>query len=310
MPGVTAMSWKTRASNWYAWLKAVARHFIGGLWRRIDDHHILLAASGLTFSIIVCIIPFMLVIFSVAGVLLARPTVAGEVDAMIGRFIPYPEYADQVRMFVADRVEEFWVYRRLAGWIGSLGLLFAASGLFSSMRTVLDTVFEIPGRRSAILAKLHDLGLVLMVMVFFLLSTIILPVTKMVIRKAQTSAAFHAFNLGAVEGVLFALASFLVIWFGFYMIYVTVPHRRPPHWVLVVSSLTAAVLWQAAQAAFGYYIRQFVSFKQIYGAYSFMLVAALWLYYTSIVFIVSAEIGRLFHEWRHRDDPAVVVNPS
>lgn len=300
----------TRISGWYEWVKAAARHFLGGLWRRMDDHHVLLAASGLTFSIIVCIIPFMLVIFSLAGTLLARPTVAGEVDAMIGRFIPYPEYADQVRTFVADRVEEFWVYRRLAGWIGCLGLLFAASGLFSSMRTVLDTVFEIPGKRSAILAKLHDIGLVLMVMVFFLLSTIVLPVTKMIVHKAQTSAALHVFDLGVVEGIVFAVASFLVIWLGFYLIYVTVPHRRPPHWVLLVSSLTAAVLWQAAQAAFGYYIRQFVSFKQIYGAYSFLLVAALWLYYTSIVFIVSAEIGRLFHEWKHRPDPASAGNPT
>ena len=300
----------TRLSCWYDLLKEIARHFIGGLWRRIDDHHVLLAASGLTFSVIVCIIPFLLVIFSLAGVLLSRPTIAGEVDSMISRFIPYPEYADQVRNFVADRVEEFWVYRRLAGWIGSLGLLFAASGLFSSMRTVLDTVFEIPGKRSAILAKLHDIGLVLMVMIFFLLSTIILPASKFVVKQAQTSTALRAFDLGFVQSVMFTAISFLVIWFGFYLIYVTVPHRRPPHWVLVVSSFTAAVLWQAAQVAFGYYIRQFVTFKQIYGAYSFLLVAALWLYYTSVVFIISAEIGRLFHEWKHRADLIIKTEPQ
>jgi membrane protein len=298
------MSAGTRISRWYDWIKVFLRHYLGGLWRRLDEHHVFLAASGLSFSVIVCIIPFLLVIFSVAGMLLARPTIAGEIDSLIGRLIPYPEYADQVRTFVADRVEEFWVYRRLAGWIGSLGLLFAASGLFSSMRTVLDTVFEIPGKRSAILAKLHDLGLVLMVMVFFLLSTIILPVLKFVVRQAQTSTVLRAFDLGLMQSIIFAVVSFLVIWFGFYMIYVTVPHRRPPHRVLVISSLTSAVLWQAAQVAFGYYIRQFVTFKQIYGAYSFLLVAALWLYYTSVIFIIGAEIGRLAHEWRDRPDLA------
>ena len=247
---------------------------------------------------------FLLVIFSVMGMLLARPTIAGEIDSIIGRVIPYPEYADQVRTFVANRVEEFWVYRRLAGWVGSLGLLFAASGLFSSMRTVLDTVFEIPGKRSAIIAKLHDIGLVLMVMVFFLLSTIILPAFE--VRRPAGA------NLDGVAGVrpgidrrhhVYAVLSFLVIWFGFYMIYVTVPHRRPPHWVLVISSFTAAVLWQVAQVVFGYYIRQFVTFKQIYGTYSFLLVAALWLYYTSVIFILGAEIGRLSDEWKHRAKP-------
>lgn len=293
----------------YEWIKVVLRHFLGGLWRRIDEHHVLLAASGLTFSVIVCIIPFLLVIFSVVGVLLARPTIAGEIDTLIGRFIPYPEYAEQARKFVADRVEEFWVYRRLAGWVGSLGLLFAASGLFSSMRTVLDTVFETPGKRSAVLAKLHDVGLVLLVMVFFLLSTIILPVLQVIIRKAQTSAALRIFDLGFIEGIAFAMISFCVIWLGFYMIYVTVPHRRPPHRVLVISSFTAAVLWQVAERGFGYYIRQFVTFKQIYGAYSFLLVGALWLYYTSIIFIIGAEIGRLSHEWKNRARPAAEADP-
>jgi membrane protein len=293
----------THISRSYAWIKAFLGHFAGGLWRRIDEHHILLAASGLSFSIVVCIIPFLLVVFSVTGTLLARPTIAGEIDSMISRFIPSPEYANQVRTFVANRVEEFWVHRQLAGWVGSLGLLFAASGLFSSMRTVLDTVFEIPGKRSAIISKLHDIGLVFMVMIFFLLSTIILPVLKLIVRQAQTSPVLQVFNLGLIETIVVTAVSFLVVWFGFYMIYIAVPHRRPRHWVLVVSSITAALLWQAAQSVFGYYIRHFVNFKQIYGAYSFLLVAALWLYYTSVIFILGAEVGRLADEWKNRAKP-------
>ncbi|MDD4050603.1 MAG: YihY/virulence factor BrkB family protein [candidate division Zixibacteria bacterium] len=299
------MSAGERIFRWYKRVKDFLRHFACGLWRRLDEHHVLLAASGLSFSIIICIIPFLLVIFSVMGMLLAGPTITAEIDSLITRFIPYPEYAEQVRKFVAERVEEFWTYRKLAGWLGSLGLLFAASGLFSSMRTVLDTVFETPGKRSAILAKLHDIGLVLLVMVFFLLSTVILPILEGVIRTAWASPVLKALNLSFVEGMLFAVVSFLLIWLGFYLIYVLVPHRRPPHRVLFISSLTGAVLWQAAERVFGYYLGHVVTFKQIYGTYSFLLVAALWLYYTSVIFILGAEIGRLSDEWKNRAKPDI-----
>ncbi len=285
------------AANIYHRIKAVFRHFIGGLWRRQDEHHILLAASGLSFSVIICIIPFLLVIFSVVGMLLARPTIAGEIDAIIGRMIPYPEYADQVRQFIADRVEEFWVYRKIAGWVGSIGLLFAASGLFSSMRTVLDTVFSTRSTRSAVLSKLHDLGLVVLVLLFFVILTGALPALGLA-RLSDDSAFLKKLNLGYIEGAAFLVVSFVIVGLAFAAIYFAVPHRRPPLRVIFVSALTATIAWHLAEWAFGYYIHRFVTFKQIYGTYSFLLVAALWLYYSSIVFIIGAEMGRLYDEWR------------
>jgi len=274
------------------------RHYVGGLYHRFDEHHIFLFSSGLSFSIIVCIIPLLLVIFSVLGGLLERPSVAKEIEAFIDRTVPYETYAAKVKEIAFARVEEFKMHRTLAGWLGAIGLLFAASGLFSSMRTVLDTVFRKERKSSVLVGKLHDLGLVLLVLVFFILWTAILPALGIIERAATHVESLKRFDLGGLAKFAFFGASFVVLWIGFYLVYLAVPHRRPPQRVLLLSAFTAAVLWNLAERLFGYYITHIVSFSRVYGTYSFLLVVAFWLYYSSMVFIVGAEVGQLYRERR------------
>jgi len=57
-------------------------------------------------------------------------------------------------------------------------------------------------------------------------------------------------------------------------------------------------LWGTVQYLFGYYITNFITLKKVYGAYLFAIVVIFWIYYTSFVFILGAEIGQLYRE-RH-----------
>jgi len=65
---------------------------------------------------------------------------------------------------------------------------------------------------------------------------------------------------------------------------------------IFVSALWAAILWEIAKQLFGLYITHAITLKKIYGAYVLMVVVAFWVYYTSIVFIIGAEIGQLYRE--------------
>ena len=56
----------------------------------------------------------------------------------------------------------------------------------------------------------------------------------------------------------------------------------------------AALLWEIAKQVFGFYLHNFSGLGKIYGAYALIVVVAFWVYYSSIVFIVGAEIARLY----------------
>jgi len=276
--------------------KEFFKHYLGGLIHRAEDHHIFLMASGLAFSLVVCSIPLVLIVFSALGMILDQPALHEQIQSFIDRAIPYSDYAQVVKDVVFARVDEFIGNRRIAGVIGAAGLVLAATSLFSSMRTTLNRVYNITTNESILLSKLRDLGLILLVLIYFLLSTAILPAIKLLERVTFTNGTLNHLLGWLPDGLLLHLLYFALILTSFLIVYTVVPHQRPRFKVILVSSFSAAILWHIAQLAFGFYVSHFVTLKRIYGAYALFLAVGFWLYYTSIVFIIGAEIGQLYRE--------------
>jgi len=291
-----------------AWLNRKLRnfrsgavHYLSGIYHRADDHHIFLMAGGLSFSLFTCILPMILIIFAILGSVLNKPSISAEITAFIERIIPYEDIAQKIKDLVFNRVDEFVLFKNLAGVLGIGGLLFAASGLFSSMRTILNTIFKVDPGTSILISKLRDLGLVLIVVVYFLLSTTVLPGLDITHDLADQMGLLKKLNLDFLKDFLLSGVSLFIIFISFMLVYLAIPQQRLPKRTIFVSALTAAVLWHIAQQIFGFYITNVVTLKRVYGAYFFLIVVAFWIYYTSLVFIIGAEIGQL-HRERHKGD--------
>jgi membrane protein len=276
----------------WGWFK----HYFGGLYNRADDHHIFLMAGGLSFAVFTCILPMVLIIFAVLGNMLREPAIASEITRFIEKIIPYEQYADHVKEIVFRRVDEFIIYKNLAGIFGAFGLFFAASGLFSSMRTALHTAYKIVSAESVLIGKLRDFVLVIIVIVYFLLSTMILPGLDISQELADQAGLLDKLSLGFLTDFILQGFSILLIFISFFVIYFAIPYPRPPTKAIAVSAIAAAALWVAAQLLFGFYITSVVTLRRVYGAYFFLIVVAFWIYYTSLVFILGAEIGQLYRE--------------
>lgn len=272
------------------------RHYLIQLYHRADEHHIFLMCGGLAFSLFACVIPLMLILFSVLGIMFQKTSIESEINTFIERAIPYQVYADFIREVIVKRVEEFKLYKNIAGVLGVGGLLIAATSLFSSMRTVLDKAFRIPEPEPMLMGKARDLGLLAIVIAYFLLSTTILPAWEVISKFANRVAVLQAVRFQVVEDIILGAAAFILIWTAFYIIYFLVPYVRQPRRVIMISSLSAAIMWEVAKQIFGFYITNFATLKMIYGAYALAVVSAFWIYYTAIVFILGAEIGQISAE--------------
>ncbi len=273
------------------------QHYIGGLYNRVSEHHLFLLAGGLSFSVIVCILPMVLIVFAVIGEILEQPSVAQEIGSLVDRIIPYEDYADYVKTIITSRIDEFRIYKSVAGLIGLFGLLIASSGLFSSMRTILNSIYRVKSARPAYLLRLRDMGLVILVVIYFLLSITVLPTLGIIKDFGDKFEVLSGFRLGGLTDFALELASFLLVLFAFFILYLFMPQQRLPRRALV-SAIMAAILWKVAEYLFGYYITSVATLKRIYGAYTLTIVVAFWIYYTSIVFVIAAEIGQLFRERR------------
>ncbi|MBU0984693.1 MAG: YihY/virulence factor BrkB family protein [candidate division Zixibacteria bacterium] len=279
-------------------LKKFIAHYGGGLYERVDSHHVFLLASGLAFSIFICVIPLILIVFAAVSAILEQPRVGEQIRTLMSQVIPYEDYANYVVDLLLARINEFARYKNQAGIIGTFGLLFAASGLFSSMRTALNTIFRVSVTQSVLIGKLRDLGLVVVVLIFFLISVTILPTVKVAKEFAENTTLLQGLYDTLIGGLALHAVSWALVFISFAVVYFALPQGKVRRCTIIVSSLWATALWHVAQYAFGWYIGHFLTFERVYGAYALIVVVAFWIYYASLVFVMGAEVGQLYGE-RH-----------
>jgi membrane protein len=164
------------------------------------------------------------------------------------------------------------------------------------MRTILNKVYGIEIEINIILAKLKDFALILMVVLIFFITTILMPVLDLLRQKADQWEELQFLQVGIFGHFVFSILSLSLIFIVFTILYFSVPTKKLGKRAILVSSLWAAILWEAAKQLFGYYIYNFGALGRIYGTYALVVVVAFWIYYSSIVFIIGAEIGRLYYE--------------
>jgi membrane protein len=280
------------------WQKTFAffKHYFGGLYDRIDRHNVFLLSGGLAFSLFTCIIPLILIMFWILGNFLSSEEMELQIITLINTVIPYSEYADFVRQIIFSRVEEVIEFKNVAGMIGFGGLLFAASGFFSSMRTVLNKINGTDIDINIFLGKLRDFLVILIAILLFFASILALPLLELFRTIAESTPYLKFFNHTIFQQVFTVLVSLFIMFSLFYLFYSFIPTTKIKHRSAVVGAIWAAVMWVGMKVLFGYYLSNFQTWGKIYGTYALLIVIAFWIYYTAAVFIIGAEIAKLFDE--------------
>jgi membrane protein len=136
--------------------------------------------------------------------------------------------------------------------------------------------------------------MIILLLIIFTVITFSIPVIEFVRQTAyEWSAANNIFNTGIFEQVLFTSLSLVVIFTSFSILYLTVPVKKIRKRSAFLGAFWAAILWECIKLLFGFYLRHFSSLGKIYGTYTLFVVVAFWIYCSSVVFILGAEIARL-----------------
>ena len=306
--------------------KGFCAYYLGGLFVRMNDNNILLLCAGLAFATLMCLVPLVFLVFFVLETILDVRAIAHLVNQTVGVLIPYPEEAEYLKEVLSVRVSGVMTFKKAYGVSGLLILIVSASSLFSSMRTLLNAVFkiehnlgpkgdetelvamgqvknmDIPGRWIKFLqgilpiavGKLKDLTMVLLVIYIFLLLVLSLPILSTVIDIAPS--LLHTYIT-----YFYGLTSLALIFIVFLGLYWLVPSQQIQIKMLVTGAFWAALLWKSTEWIFGYYLSHFASISYLYGAYVLLVVVALWIYFSAIIFIAGAQIAQLCLERQTAD---------
>ncbi len=277
-------------------------HYVVGLFRRLDEHHLFLGAAGIAFSLLISIIPIILLTFSILGHIISPNSVEQQITTLIDTIIPYPDPAAYTKAFIMKRIPGVIEYKTMTAFLGSFGLLFTATWLFSSIRTVLNRIYGVTKKKSAWIGLLRDFGMVLLLIFLVLISNFILPVLNFLINLADQIEFLNIFQLSDFQDVILSIISFLIVFFLFFVFYYLIPYENLGKKVPLLSAFWATFLWKAAAILFGYYVNHFLRISKMYGAFILIAIVAFWLFYSSILFVIGAEIGQLYRERKKNED--------
>jgi membrane protein len=237
-----------------------------------------------------------LIIFWLLGKFLNSVEVEQQIITIIDTVIPYDTYAQFVKDIIFDRVKEVVEYRNIAGLVGIIGLFFAASGFASSLRTILNRVNGTYKDINIFLGKLRDFLVIIIIVLIFLALVLVLPILDFLISFAETTPYLQVFNQPIFHRVFTSSFSFFIMFLIFAVLYKFMPTEKIRKRSVALGAIWASIFWVGAKILFGMYLSHFTTFSRIYGAYALGIVVAFWIYYTAAVFILGAEIGKLFDE--------------
>ncbi len=282
--------------------------YVARIGKKLVEEDILFLASGLAFNGILTMIPIMLLSASALGVFLNSSQAAiTQLNDILNTIFPPQPFATSIKDSIVAVISDIVDYRRSIGIFGALVLLWTATSLFDALRSVLHRIYHLKRTRGLLVSLLHDVFFVFLIFVLFIASNLSIWVFSLGERLAESVPALKTLQLSWFSETVPTFIVVILTAMMFYIIYRYIPDTKPPKLAGIISTITTTLLWVISGKIFALYLSRFSAIGKIYGAYAFILVLLIWIYYSSIIFIIGGIVGQAYWE-RHKLKAAGKLN--
>ena len=246
--------------------------------------------AAMTYYLVMSLFPAMLVVVSLLGLFGGEGLVTDSVDYLRDAGAP-SDVIDAVEASLTGLIESS------SAKVG-FGLLFGlvlgingASGAFGAAGRAMNKVYGVDDDRGFVRKKAQDLAwtAILIVLAIIALASVFLGGTL-------AEDLFDTIGLGETAASIWIYARWLVALLAmmlvFAIVYAMAPdlqHRRF-QWISP-GAVLGVVIWILASGAFFFYVSNFGNYGATYGAFAGAIVLLLWLYITSLAFLLGGELN-------------------
>jgi membrane protein len=247
-------------------------------------------ASGLAFDLLLYCVPLSLLLVSALGyTLYGSDQALVEVQAVLQQLLPRSHRA------FTENLAAVAANRGLLGLVGFVLLFVLSSATFGSARIVLNTVFEVRHPRSFWKGKVRDF-LMMLIASGLLILTVALGSMLALIRSVGERLPFLGPLMKPGWVLASALLTFTLTVALFYVLYRFSPAQTIGRRALAGASLTGAGLFELSKWLFPWVVVVMQAGTGLISALGGLLLFLVWLYYASVVFVLSATLGRVLDQ--------------
>lgn len=262
---------------------------------RVGALHVGLIAAGIAFYALLAIFPGITAAVAIVG-LVYDPTILVEESGWL--LVALPEAA---RTLIADQLAE--VAGAESGSLGLAALLSLGIALWSSSNATgsfiegLNVINGETETRGFVKLKLLTIGLTVAILIGLSISVVVV---------AAIPAFFSLFDdapmLRDMALVLRWPLMFLIGVFGIAVLYRYGPDRRAARWRwLTPGAVIGCGLWVLGTFGFSYYVQNFASYNETFGALAGVIILLTWLWLSAFVVLLGAQLDAELEAQTARD---------
>ncbi|MBC8130702.1 MAG: YihY/virulence factor BrkB family protein, partial [Rhizobiaceae bacterium] len=255
------------------------------LWAKVGEDRVLLIAAGATFYLLLALFPALAAFVSVYGFVADPATIADHIS-YIGGLLPsggLEIIQGQLEALVTQNEDALSV-----GFLTGLAIaLWSANNGIKTLFEAMNVAYGEHERRSFL--KLN------LVAFAFTLGAVFVAIL-LIVSVGVVPAIMGAFGLSSITDELIASLRwpivFALIVMSITMIYRYGPSRNRARWGWVVGgAILTSLVWLATSIAFSWYLQNFANYGATYGSLGAVIGFMMWVWVSSVIFIVGAEIN-------------------
>ena len=260
------------------------RDILKRTWTNFNNDRIMDTAGGVTFFSLLALFPALAAFVSLYGLFFDRHDLAKQLSLASG-FVP----RDILTFFAGE------LTRIASSGSGKLGTAFAvslllslwsANGAVKALFGGLNVAYEERETRGFLHLTALTLAFTLGGIVFALAAIGAVVVAPAALQFLHVDAG------GAWLAALRWPVILLVLALGLSVVYRYGPSRSKPNWRWITpGGLLAAVLWLVASLLFSWYVASIANFNKTYGSLGAVVGFMTWLWYSTIIVLVGAELN-------------------
>lgn len=262
----------------------------------IGDNNVSIVSAGVAFFAFLAVFPAIGALVSIYGLAMDPQSIQQQLEN-ISSVMP-----EQALEIIETQLESLVSTSGTAlGWSMALGILlsiWSANKGTKSLFTGVDIAYDTKNDRGFLKQNAMTL--------FFTFIAIILVIISMAVIVVFPAIVGYLGLPSGVENLIgygrwVILAGIVIFFLASIYRYAPAKVTSKYKWVMP-GALLATVLWLIASWGFSFYVKNFGSYGEVYGSISAVVVLLLWLFLTSFIILLGAELNSEIEKYAEQTD--------
>jgi len=268
------------------------RRVLGDMLGHFNDDDGWSMASHLAITALMALFPFLIFATTLASFLGADAFAETAVHLVFDTWPPQiaaPIAAEVVNVLTVQRTDLLTYGVLLAGF-------FASNGI-EALRTSLNRAYRVSETRPFLYRRIQSLAFVIIATAGFLAISVLLVLAPLIARFAEAHFEWIRPYTGTFTLWRFGIAAGVIV-FGLIAVHIWLPAGRRKFVHIVPGILFTLAGWLIGSTIFAAYLDRFSSYVNTYAGLASIMVAVVFLYIVSAIFILGGELNASIRRYR------------